>query len=347
MGKLMIFALILTLSIATIGGPGANASHLANVQLGDALGFAVLADSAISNTGPTTINGDVGLSPETGAAITGLNASQVTGTIYTVDAAGPAGSVENPGHLTNATNGQDAAYVDADTRPGATVVVAGELGGLVLTHGVYKDDGAPASLAITGTLTLDAGGDPTAVWIFQSASTLTTASGSQVVLQNGAQACNVFWQLDSSATLGTNSVFKGTILANVTITAGTGAAIEGRLLAGQGAVNLDNNAITRSTCAVARTRRPTPRPTATPTASPVPSATPTATPAPSATPIATPVATATPAPAATPVVAPTAPPVGSIAVPVPVAAPVIKVITKLPSTSTAGGSGSEPAGRLY
>ncbi|HYV26182.1 MAG TPA: ice-binding family protein, partial [Candidatus Eisenbacteria bacterium] len=102
----------------------------------------------------------------------------------------------------------------------------------------------PSSFAITGTLTLDAQGDPNAVWIFQAGSTLVTASGSQVLLINGARAANVFWQVGSSATLGTSSVFKGTIMALASITVTTGVSVEGRLLARTAAVTLDSNTIT-------------------------------------------------------------------------------------------------------
>jgi ice-binding like protein/Big-like domain-containing protein len=123
--------------------------------------------------------------------------------------------------------------------------VSGDLGGLTLTAGVYH---ATSSLGLTGTVTLDAQGDPSAVFIFQVASTLTTASNSSVALINGAQSCNVFWQIGSSATLGTNTVFRGNILALTSITANTATSIDGRALASNGAVTLDTNTVTRPTC---------------------------------------------------------------------------------------------------
>jgi hypothetical protein len=137
-----------------------------------------------------------------------------------------------------------AGYVDAAGRTGGTTV-AGDLVGQTFTPGVYK---STSSLAISGNVTLDAQGDPAAVFIFQIASTLTTASASHVVLANGASACNVFWQVGSSATLGTNSVFKGNILALTSITMTTGVNLEGRALARNGAVTLDTNVITGCTC---------------------------------------------------------------------------------------------------
>jgi hypothetical protein len=128
-----------------------------------------------------------------------------------------------------------------------TATVSADLGGQTLVSGVYTG----GALALTGTLTLDGQGDPNAVFIFQAASSLTTASGSRVSLTGGLTACNVYWKVGSSATLGTGSTFVGTILALTSITATTGAVIQGRLLARNGAVTLDTNTITRSACAAA------------------------------------------------------------------------------------------------
>ena len=205
----------------------------APVDLRSADHFAILAGSAITSGGGA-INGDVGLSPGVGSLI-GVTTSQVNGIIYAVDASGPAGSVVDPGLLTTSRVDFTTAYNDAAGRTNPTLVAAGALGGLTLSPGLYKDDGAPASLGLTGTLTLDAHGDPNAVWIFQSASTLITATGagnSQVVLTGGAQARNVFWQVGSSATIGVGSVFKGSILAAVDITMDASCTVEGRALAG-------------------------------------------------------------------------------------------------------------------
>ncbi|MDO8724684.1 MAG: ice-binding family protein [Candidatus Methanoperedens sp.] len=210
------------------------------VDLGTADSFVILGGSGITNTGPTTINGDVGTFPTT--TETGFGSVTLAGMNHAGDAVTQGAKID----LTTA-------YGDAAGRTGAITIAGGELGGRTLIPGVYKDDGAPASLAITGTLTLDALGDSTAVFIFQSASTLTTASGSKVSLVNGAQPCNVFWQVGSSATLGTTTDFVGNILASESITLTTGATISGRALARNGAVTMDSNTITASACGVPST----------------------------------------------------------------------------------------------
>lgn len=193
--------------------------------------FAVLAGSTVTNTGSTTVAGDVGVSP--GTAVTGFPPGLASGTIHKADSA----AAQAQAALT-------AGYVDAATRAGGTPV-AGDLVGRTLTAGVYTSS---SSLAESGDLTLDAQGNPNAVFIFQVASTLTTGSGSHIILANGAKACHVFWQVGSSATLGTNSVFKGNILALTSITITTGVNVEGRVLAGNGAVTLDTDVITGCTC---------------------------------------------------------------------------------------------------
>ncbi len=194
-------------------------------------GFAVLAGTTVTNTGSTVVSGDVGVSP--GTVVSGFPPGLASGAIHTAD--GPAGQAQAA--LT-------AGYVDAAGRSGSTAV-AGDLVGKTLTAGIYK---STSSLAISGDVTLDAQGNPDAVFIFQISSTLITSSGSHVILANNANACNVFWQVGSSATLGTNSVFKGSILALTSITVTTGAQLEGRALARNGAVTLDSNTITGCTC---------------------------------------------------------------------------------------------------
>uniref|UniRef100_E6PWR9 Antifreeze protein n=1 Tax=mine drainage metagenome TaxID=410659 RepID=E6PWR9_9ZZZZ len=191
--------------------------------------FSVLAGSTVTNTGTSTITGDVGVSP--GSSVTGFPPGQLVGggTIHSAD-----------GAAAQAQTALASAYVDAAGRSGGTPE-AGDLVGKTLTAGVYTSS---SSLAISGDVTLDAQGNPNAIFIFQIGSTLTTASGSHVVLANGAKACNVFWQVGSSATLGTNSVFKGNILALASITITTGVNLEGRALARTGAVTLDTNVIT-------------------------------------------------------------------------------------------------------
>jgi hypothetical protein len=150
-------------------------------------------------------------------------------------------------HVADATAAQaqadlTIAYNDAAGRTVGAIAVAGNLGGQTLAPGLYK---STSSLAIdSGDLTLDAQGDPNAVFIFQMASTLTTTAGRQVILSGGAQAANIYWQVGSSATLGTTSVFKGNILAMASITVTLGATVDGRLLARTAAVTLDGNTIT-------------------------------------------------------------------------------------------------------
>jgi hypothetical protein len=193
--------------------------------------FSVLAGSTVTNTGSSVVSGDVGVSP--GTSVKGFPPGLAGGTIHSAD--GAAGQAQAA--LT-------AGYIDAAGRSGGTSV-AGDLVGQTLTAGVYK---STSSLAVSGDVTLDAQGNPDAVFIFQISSTLTTGSGSHIILANGAKACNVFWQVGSSATLGTNSVFKGNILALTSITITTGVNLEGRALARNGAVTLDTDVITGCSC---------------------------------------------------------------------------------------------------
>jgi hypothetical protein len=202
-----------------------------SVGLGSAAPFSVLAGSTVTNTGPTTLYGDLGLSP--GSSVTG--APHVIGATHVDDAVAIA-----------AKNNLTAAYNDAASR--ASNGSAGtDLAGKSFLPGVYT---ASSSLLLSsGSVTLNAEGNPNAVFIFQIGSTLTTASNTSVSLVNGAQACNVFWQVGSSATLGTGTAFVGTIMAQASITANTAATIHGRLLAQTGAVTLDDNTIVTSSCA--------------------------------------------------------------------------------------------------
>ena len=270
---------------------GANASDaVPTVNLGTAQNFAVLAGSGITNTGATTLSGtwgaDIGSSPT--GTFTGSETVTTSGTKYL--AVDPV--------VTSAKADLVIAYDNAAGRTPATTVAA-DLGGQTLVEGIYN---SASSLALTGTLILDAQNDPTAVFIFQAGSTLTTASGSSVSLINGAQACNVFWQVGSSATFGTTTSFIGHVLALTSITANSGATFQGQLLARNGAVTLDNNTIVNDACAAVATPTPTPTETVTPTPTPTPTPTETVTPTPTATPTATATATATatPTPAPTP-----------------------------------------------
>ena len=242
--------LILFLVAMMVTSPMGSMANQHTVELGTAKSFAILAGTGITNTGPTwiegTAGGDVGLSPAAGSFITGLTTDHVDGTIYTVDATGHDDSVMDPDLLTTAKNDLVTAYDDAAGRA-SDETIAADLAGQTLTPGVYNS-GSSIALAVDGTLTLDGQNDPNAVFIFQAGSTLTTGSGSNIVLTNGAQPCRVFWQIGSSATLGTNSTFVGHILALTSITANNGAEVEGQLLARDGAVTLENNTITNDVC---------------------------------------------------------------------------------------------------
>ena len=212
------------------------------VTLGSTGGFAILSYAGISNTGPTSITGDVGVSPLAGSYMTGFDPSNVVGTIYGVDATGPTGSVPAATMLTQAMGDLTIAYNDAAGRTVDPIGVSGNLGGRTLYSGLYKSNG---TLEITsGDLTLDAQGDSNAVWIFQIASSFNMTNGRQVFLSGDAKASNIFWQAGSAATFGTSCVMKGTILAGTTITFATGASLEGRALAQTAAVTLQSNTVT-------------------------------------------------------------------------------------------------------
>lgn len=230
------------------------------VDLGTADSFAVLAGSGITDSNPSVITGDVGLDPTGGAAIPGLTCAEVTGTIYDNNAGYTGGNapgligclITDDPLVTLAKTDLVTAYNDAAGQI-TTGVISADLGGQTLTPGVYEDNNAPDSLSITGTLTLDAEGDPDAVFIFKSGSTLVTGAGSSIVLANEAQACNIHWQVTSSATLGVGSTFVGNILALTSITDNGGSTVDGRLLARNGAVTLDDTTVTVPTCSNAAT----------------------------------------------------------------------------------------------
>jgi len=207
----------------------------ATVGLGSAAPFSVLAGSTVTNTGPTTMFGDLGLSP--GSSVTG--APQVLGQTHVDDAV----AIEAKNDLTTA-------YNNAASRP-SSGSAGTDLAGQTFSPGVRT---ASSSLLLSsGSVTLNAEGNPNAVFIFQIGSTLITGSNTSVSLINGAQACNVFWQVGSSATLGTGTRFVGTIMAAASITANTAATIHGRLLAQTAAVTLEDNTITTSNCASSAT----------------------------------------------------------------------------------------------
>ena len=200
--------------------------------LGAAQSYAVFGTTTVTNTGASAITGDVGVSP--GTSVTGFPPATLSGTIHTNDGPAIAASASIAtayGGLSQACN---------------TNLTSQDLGGMTLTPGVYCFD---SSAQLSGTLTLNALGDPNAVFVFQTGSTLTTATGASVNVINSGQNCNVFWQIGSSATLGSNTDFKGNVLASASITLNTGASLNGRALALAGAVTLDTNAVAIATCA--------------------------------------------------------------------------------------------------
>ena len=232
--------------LALLVAAATSAQAATAVDLGTADSFVVLAGEGVTNTGPTTLSGDLGTFPNpsvTGAA----DITFASGTNYADGGPTP----EAKFHL-------GAAYDNAAGQ-GPTIPIVAGLDGLTLVPGVYNS-GSQELLSVGGVLTLNAEGDANAVWVFQAGSNLIAQSGSAVNLINGAQACNVFWQVGSQATIGTGADFIGTIMALTSITVQTGATVEGRVLARNGTVTMDTNVITRPVCEA----RPTPTTSPTP-----------------------------------------------------------------------------------
>jgi Ice-binding-like len=242
----MRFAVASVVAVGLLVTLPGSAQAATTVPLGTADSFVVLAGAGITNTGSTGLDGDVGTFPTT--TITGTASLTLNGTNHAADAV-------TQGAKTDLVTAYNTAAGEGPTSP-----VAADLAGKTLTPGVYN---SASALGLSGVLTLDAGGDPRAVFVFQAGSALTTASGSRINLINGASSCNVFWQVGSDATLGTGSSFRGTVLAQGAITVTTNAKVEGRVLARNGAVTLDTNTITKPTCAI--TSPTTTAPTAAPT----------------------------------------------------------------------------------
>jgi type VI secretion system secreted protein VgrG len=219
-------------TVAALSFSSAALGAVSPVGLGTAKSFAVLAGTTVTNTGPSVISGSVGVHP--GNAITGFPPGEViNGTEHRAD-----------GVALQAKSDLTTAYNDAAGRTPVTGVKP-NLGGRTLAPGVYK---ASSDMSLTGTVTLNGDGNPNSVFIFQAGSTLITASSSTVALTGDTQACNVFWQVGSSATLGTGTTFVGSVLALTSISVQTGTTVAGRVLARNGQVSLDDNVITEPSC---------------------------------------------------------------------------------------------------
>ena len=229
--------------LATTAGSAAAAP----VNLGTASPFVVLGGSAVTNTGSSVLNGWLGVSP--GTSITGFPPGLVNGATHANDAV----ASQAQSDLTTAYNTAAASLPSTD-------LTGQDLGGLTLTPGAYHFN---SSAQLTGALTLNALGNPNAEFVFQIGSTLTTASNSSVVMINGGTPCNVYWQVGSSATIGTTTDFQGNVMAQASITMSTSATAIGRMLARNGAVTLDSNTLTTSTCTTGTSTMTTPGRTST------------------------------------------------------------------------------------
>jgi len=235
---------VLAMGIAFAAFPvAAQANH---VDLATAGPFVVLGGQSVTNTGPSVLNGDLGVSP--GTSITGFGPGVVNGVTHVND--GVASQAQ-----ANLTTAYNAAASEPVAAGSANDLTGQNLGSRTLTPGAY---GYSSSAQLTGTLTLDAQGNPNAQFVFKIGSTLTTASASSVAMINGASACNVFWQVGSSATIGTTTAFQGNLMALTSITLNTRASVIGRALARNGDVTLDDNVLDASSCNTGSTGSPPP-----------------------------------------------------------------------------------------
>lgn len=220
------------------------------IDLGESFGFVILASAAITNIPTSDITGDVGLTPDAASNVSGFSTPatcpEVTGTIYVVDATGPACAVVAPTVLTDAKSDAEDAFINARAAVrGTPQAIAGNINGLTLYPGLYES-GTSLEISAGGFLYLDAQGDDNAIFIIRSATSITTEDTSEVVLTKGAKASNVYWTAGSAVTLGTDSIMKGTFIAGTSISLLTGANLEGRAL-NQGAAA---EAITLDACTI-------------------------------------------------------------------------------------------------
>lgn len=233
---LRVSTALTTALVVVLSSLASEALAATTVPLGTAGDFAVLAGTAVPNTGLSVIDGELGVSPGPPATVTGFPPGTLSG--------------GRTPHIDDTTARQAHAdlidaYAAVAAQPVSEPAITGDLGGQTLGPGVHASS---ATLAVTGTLTLDAQGDPNAIFILRAGSTLGSAASSQVVLEGGAQACNVYWQVGTSATLAAASQFSGTILATGSLTLGAGMTINGRGLARDGAVTMDSTTITVPPC---------------------------------------------------------------------------------------------------
>jgi hypothetical protein len=316
LAKLAVSVLIVAYAVTLYANPAQAVE--APLSMGSASTYGVLSSAAVTSATTSGITGSAG--SDIGVA----SATAPTGVINTSGATILGGSA-----ITALTAASGAL---SDNRGGTVTGV--ELGGTIKTPGAYNNP----TLGITGTLTLDGLGDASSIFIFRSGSTLVTAASSSVILTNGAQACNVYWQVGSSATLGASSTIVGHVIASASISTGTSSFVNGQLIATTAAVTLGGTTIVNNSCAApvvtpipVATVVPTPVVTPTPVATVVP--TPVVTPTPVATVVPTPVVT--PTPAVTPVVTPT-PVATPVVTPTPVATPT-ESETPAPVTTTESG----------
>lgn len=247
MTRKRVLAVLVAVAVVGVGSAGLGGAAVAGplpqarVELGTADSFAILSKTGVTNVYASAINGDVGASPITGAAIHLTCPEVMTGTIFTVDAAGPSCAVTSPSFLTSAVGDMETAYTDAAgrTNPDFLDLGAGEIGGLTLQPGLYKWN---TDVTISSDVSLSGGPDD--VFIFQISGDIDQASARNVTLLGGVQAKNVFWQTAGAVSVGTTAHFEGTILAKTMIAMKTGASINGRLLA-QSAVTLQSNTVTK------------------------------------------------------------------------------------------------------
>jgi Ice-binding-like len=243
-GRVALIGIALCFVISAILLAIPIAANAAPVNLATAQPFVVLGGAGVTNTGPSVLNGDLGVTP--GTSLSGFGApAVVNGATHDNDAV----AAQAQADLTTAYNvaaGQPIA-------PGNDLTGV-DLGGLTLSPGAY---GYSTSAQLTGQLTLDAHGDPNAQFVFVIGSTLTTASASSVILTNGASPCNVFWKIGSSATFGSGTAFEGNVMALTSITLNSGVTVLGRALARNGAVTLENDVLTLPQCATETSTTPT------------------------------------------------------------------------------------------